>query len=223
MTDFRKLIVDRRCPISEQTPEEEVLNVLTHGAGFVMCCWGFIHLLETHLHAASVSQIAVYSMYALAWIVLFCTSSLYHASSHLERKSVLRVLDHCAIFIVIAASYGPFAYHAAPDGLGYTLWGLAWFIAIVGCIFKFRSDYRYHVHSTWAYLAQGGMAILILPALLANLSGLAFASFLVGGVALAGGTYFYIRDDIKYNHCAWHICVLLGCLGTHTAVLDLVG
>ena len=201
---FRAIIIDRRCPISEQTPEEEVLNVITHGAGFVGSCWGLLHLLEVHSSSATAAQLTILVAYALSWIVLFCTSTLYHASRFLPRKSYLRVLDHCAIFIVIAASYGPFVLHALNDAVGYTLWVLSWLIAIGGCIFKFKSVYRYHVQGTWAYLFQ------------------AFTWLAVGGVALAGGTYFYIRDDVKYNHCAWHLCVLLGGFGTHLAVLDLL-
>ena len=207
---MNKIVIDRRCPISEQTPEEEVLNVLTHGSGALLCCWGFLNLLEVHLASASFSQLLVFSVYALAWIVLFSTSTLYHASSHLGRKAYLRVLDHCAIFTVIAASYGPFVWHALNDTKGYTLWFLSWFIAVGGCVFKIRSVYRYHVQSTWAYLIQGGMVLVSLPSLMAALSANAFTWLAVGGVALSGGTYFYIRDDIKYNHCAWHCCVLLG-------------
>ncbi|MFA5506594.1 MAG: hemolysin III family protein [Vulcanimicrobiota bacterium] len=198
------------------------MNVLTHGAGFVMSCWGFLHLLEAHLSTNSAWQTAIFSLYALSWIVLFCTSTLYHASSYMPRKTNLRVLDHCAIFIVIAASYGPFVLHVLNDAKGYTLWLLSWLIAIGGCIFKFKSVYRYHVHATWVYLFQGGMVLVSFPTLMAALSGAAFTWFVVGGVALAGGTYFYVRDDVKYNHCAWHLCVLLGCFGTHMAVLDLL-
>ena len=219
---FRAIIIDRRCPISEQTPEEEVLNVITHGAGFVGSCWGLLHLLEVHSSSATAAQLTILVAYALSWIVLFCTSTLYHASSFLPRKSYLRVLDHCAIFIVIAASYGPFVLHALNDAVGYTLWVLSWLIAIGGCIFKFKSVYRYHVQGTWAYLFQGGMVLVSLPTLIAALSPAAFTWLAVGGVALAGGTYFYIRDDVKYNHCAWHLCVLLGGFGTHLAGLDLL-
>jgi hemolysin III len=196
--------------------------VITHGAGCLMCCWGFLHLLEVHLSKVSMAQLAIFAIYGLAWIILFGTSTLYHASAHLGRKAYLRVLDHCAIFTVIAASYGPFVWYALDDTKGYTLWFLSWFIAIAGCTFKIRSVYRYHVQSTWAYLVQGGMVLVSLPSLIAALSTSAFIWFAVGGVALSGGTYFYIRDDVKYNHCAWHCCVLLGCVGTHIAVLDLL-
>jgi hemolysin III len=187
-----------------------------------MCCWGFLHLLDVHLNSASLSQLTVFVVYAISWIVLFGTSTLYHASSHMGRKAYLRVLDHCAIFTVIAASYGPFVLHALNDTKGYTLWFLSWVIAIGGCIFKVRSVYRYHVQGTWVYLFQGCMVLVSAPTLIAALSPVAFAWFALGGVALSGGTYFYIRDDIKYNHCVWHLCVLLGCIGTHIAVLDLL-
>ena len=215
-------MIDRRCPVSEQTPEEEILNVVTHGAGCVLSCMGFLHLLEVHGSALSLWQFTTLVTYAVAWIALFLCSTLYHASSHLARKAYLRVLDHCAIFIVIAASYGPFVLHALNDQLGYTLWVASWLVALAGCLFKIRSVYRYHVQSTWAYIFQGWMVMLCLPTLITSLSQDAFLWMVVGGVSLTGGTYFYVRDDIKYNHCVWHVCVVLGGFGFHMAILDLL-
>lgn len=216
-------MIDRRCPISEQTPEEELLNVLSHGAGFVLSCLGFLHILEHHIGQASWVQLLTLSVYSLSWIALFGCSTLYHACDRLNRKSLLRVLDHCAIFIVIAASYGPFVLHALNDRTGYTLWLISWLIAVGGCLFKIRSAYRYHAQSTWAYIVQGWMVVISLPALIAALSSTAFSWMAVGGIALTIGTYFYIRDDVRYNHFAWHVCVLIGGLGFHMAILDLVG
>lgn len=216
-------MIDRRCPISEQTPEEEILNVLTHGAGCILACVGLLHLFETSGgHLKSPTHFLTLLVYGVAWVFLFGCSSLYHASSHLGRKSWLRVLDHCAIFLVIAASYGPFVLHALNDRLGYGLWVTSWLIALGGCAFKVLSAYRYHVHSTWAYIVQGWMVAVSLPTLLAALSSWAFFWMIVGGVSLTAGTYFYLRDDIKYNHCAWHLCVILGGFGFHIAVLDLL-
>ena len=161
-------------------------------------------------------------IYAVAWIVLYSTSTLYHAARDLERKAILRVMDHCAIFIVIAASYGPYVLHALADARGYTLWFLSWFIAISGCAFKIKSEYRYHVHSTWLYLIQGWMVTITMPTLVAALSTSAFAWMCIGGVFLTGGTYFYVRDDVKYNHGAWHLCVLVGSFGFYLSILDLL-
>lgn len=215
-------IVDRRCPVSEQTPEEEIFNIFSHGAGFCLSCIGLIHIWESYGHAATLGQLITMLVYALAWIVLYSASTLYHAAHDLERKAYLRMLDHCAIFVVIAASYGPYVLHALADFQGYLLWFLSWLIAVVGCIFKFKSEYRYHVHSTWLYLIQGWMVTITLPTLISGLSNAAFAWLCLGGLFLTGGTYFYIRDDVKYNHGAWHLCVLVGSFCFYLSILDLL-
>lgn len=187
-----------------------------------MAVLGILHIWEHHGHAATLLETLILVVYGLAWVVLYGCSTLYHASRHLERKAYLRILDHCAIFIVIAASYGPFVLHILNDRRGYIIWFLSWLIALGGCIFKFRSEHRYHVQSTWAYVVQGWMVTITLPALIAGLSTAGFLWMLIGGVSLTGGIYFYIRDDVKYNHGVWHLSVLLGSLGFYLAILDIL-
>lgn len=183
---------------------------------------GLIHIWENYGHLATLGQLVTLLVYAFAWIALYWTSTLYHAAQDLTRKARLRVLDHCAIFVVIAASYGPYVIHAISTQRGYFLWLMSWLIAVAGCIFKFRSEYRYHVHSTWAYLVQGWMVTLTLPTLIANLSLASFIWLCIGGAFLTGGTYFYVRDDVKYNHGAWHLCVLLGSFCFYRSILYLL-
>lgn len=187
-----------------------------------MACIGLLHIWESQTEDSNLFHFATLVVYALAWVVLYCTSTLYHAARHLERKAYLRILDHCAIFVVIAASYGPYVLHAIGHTLGYTLWALSWVIAILGCIFKFRSEYRYHVQSTWLYIIQGWMVVLTIPTLMAQMSTWAFGWLVTGGIFLTGGTYFYIRDDVKYNHGAWHLCVLIGSLGFYLSILAIL-
>ena len=196
--------------------------MLSHGAGCLLSCIGFLHIWETYGNMSCLYQLATLSVYAAAWVFLYGTSTLYHASRHLGRKAQLRVLDHCAIFVVIAASYGPFVLNALDHRTGYTLWVMSWMIAIGACIFKDKSQYRYHVQSTWAYIAQGWMVMLTLPTLLQTLTPMALFWLVLGGVFLTGGTYFYIRDDVKYNHGAWHLCVLLGSFGFYLSILELL-
>lgn len=199
-----------------------MFNVLSHGSGFVLSSLGLIHIWENHGHALNLWQWCVLLLYAGSWIGLYACSTLYHASRHLQRKAFLRVLDHCAIFIVIAASYGPFVLFAINDRTGRILLSISWMIALLGCVFKFTSVYRYHVQSTWAYMFQGWLVFFNLRTLLANISTAGFLSMMVGGVFMTVGTYFYIRDDVKYNHGAWHICVILGGLGFFLAILELL-
>lgn len=196
--------------------------MLTHGTGFLLSCLGLLHIWETYNSHPSTSLFLILLVYGLAWVLLYWTSTLYHAVRNLEHKSFLRILDHCAIFIVIAASYGPYVLSVLRTQHGYTVWLMSWLIALGGCAFKFRSEYRYHVHATWAYLFQGYLVALTLPTMLAEMSTSSLFWLAWGGVFLTGGTYFYIRDDIKYNHCLWHVCVVVGSVGFYKSILQVL-
>lgn len=215
-------MVDRRCPVSEQTPEEEILNVITHGIGILMACIGFLHIWDTYQTTTSTWNFIVLAVFGFAWVALYCTSTAYHAVKNLEHKAFLRILDHCAIFIVIAASYGPYVVNVLKTQHGHIVWALSWLIAFAGCIFKFRSEYRYHVQATWLYLIQGYMVALTLPTMLAEMSKSSLFWLSWGGVLLTGGAYFYIRDDVKYNHCVWHICVVVGSVGFYKSIIQVI-
>ena len=142
------------CPVSNQTPAEEVLNVVTHGLGAVLAVIGAIVLAEAAWTHGTSLHLFTSSVFSASWILLYTTSTLYHFSRCLERKARLRVLDHCAIFVVIAGSYGPFMAHVVGGWRGYSVLLLAWLIALLGSLYKLRSESRYSNKSVFAYIAQ---------------------------------------------------------------------
>ena len=208
-----------RCPISDQTQVEEVFNVLTHGLGVIMAIFGAKFMIGKALELGTATHVLTVTIYAFAWIFLYSASTLYHYSRYPSRKQWLRIVDHCAIFIVIAASYGPYMVHTIADWRGYTLWVLVWIIAILGSVFKFVSEHRFGTLSVAAYVFQGWLVMLVFPTLLAELTAQALFSLIVGGLFITCGSVLYDRESMPFHHGLWHICVLIGSVFVNYSIL----
>lgn len=216
------MIPTYRCPISDQTPTEELVNVITHGAGAVLAAAGAVFMIGWAATHGTVLHLLTSTLYSLAWVLLFSCSTLYHYSRCPERKARMRIFDHCAIFIVIAASYGPFMAHLVGGPKGYGMWILAWLVAIAGTAFKLYSKYRYGFYSISAYLLQGWMVMLVAPAIFDGLSFIGSSQLMACGFLITGGAVLYNRETIPYHHGIWHMCVLLGAVSLYFCVLNSV-
>lgn len=208
-----------RCPISDQTPTEELVNVITHGTGALLAFIGAIVMVGWAWTYGTASHVVTSTIYSLAWILLFSCSTLYHHSRCLERKFRWRIIDHCAIFVVIAASYGPFMVHVVGGWKGYAMWAAACAMAVAGTIFKFRSEHRYGTYSVLAYFVQGGMVLLLFPSLFDGLTTTGLFQLVACGFLIGGGTTLYNRESIPFHHGMWHVCVLAGAISLYFCVL----
>ncbi len=208
-----------RCPISDQTPQEEFCNVLTHGLAFVLAVMGAIVMVEQAWTRGTALHLFTFSVYGASWVALFAASTLYHQSRYLEHKKTWRIVDHCMIFIVIAASYGPYMAHVVKGFQGYLMWTLVWIIAIAGSLFKWFSENRYGTYSTAAYFAQGLLVLMLLPTLMSNLDGPGVGWLLMGGAMVAAGVPLYDWEDVSFHHAIWHLCVLVGGFCFYCSVL----
>jgi hemolysin III len=121
----------------------------------------------------------------------------------------MRVLDHCAIYLLIAGTYTPFVLVGLGGRLGWTLFGVVWAMAAAGIVFKVFATGRFAVVSTAAYVAMGWLGVVALGPLIRSLSGAALLWLLAGGIAYTAGTFFYHRR-ILYSHALWHVFVLIG-------------
>ena len=213
------MIPPYRCPISDQTPAEEAFNVITHGAGAVLAAIGSIFMFRYAWANGTALHVLTSTIYSLAWILLFSCSTLYHYSRCLERKFRMRIVDHCAIFVVIAASYGPFMAHIVGGWRGYLMWAVACAIAVAGSVFKFRSEHRYGHYSILAYFAQGCMVLLLATPLFDGLTVSGLFQLMACGLLIGGGTTLYNRESIPFHHGIWHICVLVGAISLYFCVL----
>ena len=190
------------------TVMEEAANVATHAAGLVASVVGVGVLVYLGVSRGEGLHVASAGVYGATLVALYTASTLYHAFRRPGVKRVLRVLDHCAIYLLIAGTYTPFVLVGLGGRLGWTLFAGVGAMA-AGIVFKVFATGRFAVVSTAAYVAMGWLGVVALGPLIRSLSGAALVWLLAGGVAYTAGTFFYHRK-IPYAHALWHVFVLLG-------------
>ena len=191
------------------TVREEAANVATHAAGLVASIVGVVVLVYLGVVRGEVLHVASAGLYGATLVALYAASTLYHAFREPGVKRVLRVLDHCAIYLLIAGTYTPFVLVGLGGGWGWALFGVVWAMAAAGIVFKVFATGRFAVASTAAYVAMGWLGVVAIGPLVRSLPGAALAWLLAGGVAYTAGTFFYHRK-IPYSHALWHVFVLAG-------------
>ncbi len=191
------------------TVGEEAANVATHAAGLLASVAGVGVMVYLGVARGEFLHVASAGVYGATLIALYAASTLYHAFRRPGVKRVLRVLDHCAIYLLIAGTYTPFVLVGLGGGWGWTLFGIIWAMAAAGIVFKVFATGRFAVISTAAYVAMGWLGVVALGPLVRSLSGTALVWLLAGGIAYTAGTLFYHRK-IPYSHALWHVFVLIG-------------
>ncbi|RMD96504.1 MAG: hemolysin III family protein [Deltaproteobacteria bacterium] len=192
------------------TPREELFNSLTHGAGILLglaalgVLSGFASVYGDARHIVSCS------IYAVTLILLYTASTLYHAIPPSRAKEIFQVLDHGAIFLLIAGTYTPFTLVSLRGAWGWSLFGLIWGLAIVGLLCQFLNITRKNTLMLALYLVMGWAVVVAIKPLSASLSGGGMWLLVLGGLAYTFGIVFYVGKRIPYHHALWHICVLLG-------------
>ena len=203
--------------------EEETAHCVTHGIGVVASVIAIVALLATATrNGAGAWRAAGGVIFAASALLLFTTSVLYHAVRSPRLKPRLRLLDHSAIFVLIAGSYTPFALGVLGGTWGWTLFGLVWGLAVLGIVAKTALGFRFHVSSTLLYLAMGWVGIVAAKPLLASLTAHELTWIVAGGLAYTLGVPFYLWKSRRGTHAVWHLFVLAGVACHFVAVLSVM-
>lgn len=199
-----------KLPEKPQTRGEEIANSISHGVGVVAVLVGTPWLIISAIHSGSAWNIVGASIFAVSMALLYLFSMLYHAIPHPRAKKVLRILDHSAIFILIAGTYTPFTLGVLRGGWGWSLFGVIWGIAIIGIVLKSLRALWHPIISNTIYLAMSWLIVIAVWPLWQHvpLSGLLL--LLAGGVAYTGGIWFYNARRLRYAHLVWHLFVIAG-------------
>ncbi|MEZ9050456.1 MULTISPECIES: hemolysin III family protein [unclassified Vibrio] len=197
---------------SEYSDIEERANAITHGLGVVLGVVGLVLLLiRAFDHQADILTIASMAVYGSSIILLFLASTLYHSITTEKTKRLLKTLDHCAIYLLIAGSYTPFLLVSLRTPLAMGLMAVIWGIALVGIIMKIAFVYRFKRLSLVTYLAMGWLSLIVVYQLAMNIEMGGLVLLALGGVIYSLGVIFYVVKRIPYNHAIWHLFVLAGC------------
>ena len=198
-----------------QTSGEEIANTVTHVVGSHLGA-AMLALLVWQGARSGVDvpwKVVGGSIFGFSMILLYSISSAYHAVVYEPAKRVLHVMDHMAIYFLIAGSYTPFCLVSIrPEypALAWTVFGIEWGAALIGIVFKIRTTGRFKFISTLSYVVMGWMAILAIVPLVKSLHGLGTMWLSVGGGLYTLGCVFYLWRSLPYSHMVWHIFVLAG-------------
>jgi len=197
---------------------EEVANSVTHGLGLVASIAGAVVLVALGAERGGAWQVASAAIYGTSLVTLYAASTLYHAFKGTGARDALRILDHCAIFLLIAGTYTPVALVGLGGAWGWSLFGIAWSIAAVGIVFKVFATGRFGALSTVAYIAMGWLCIVAVRPMFVLLSPGALALLGLGGLFYTAGTVFYHWERVPYSHAVWHLFVIAGSLCHYLAI-----
>lgn len=189
---------------------EEILNSLSHGAGVLFGIIALLLLVLKSVQMDDTLRVVTFSIYGASVIVLFLASTLYHAIPFPRAKSVLKLVDHCAIYLLIAGTYTPFLLLTLGDTVGAVMMVVIWGLAVAGIVFKLFYIGRFQTISLVTYLAMGWLAIFASYELLAKMPWNGLMLMLAGGIIYSLGTIFFAVRRIPFNHAIWHMFVLAG-------------
>jgi hemolysin III len=198
----------------------ERLNSYTHLAGALLAAIGTPALIVLAARSGDAWKIAGCSVFGAALLVLYGASTLYH-SARGRAKAILRKLDHCSIYLLIAGTYTPFALVTLRGPWGWTLFALAWGLAALGIAQEFVFGKGARRLSIVIYVVMGWMGVVALRPLAAGLGAPGLAWLLAGGLLYTGGIAFYLLDErVRHFHGIWHLFVLGGS-GAHYIAIAL--
>ena len=198
---------------------EEVWHAITHGLGFILSIAALTLLVtfaSIHGNALSITAVAIYGA---TLIIMYGSSTLYHAITHIEVKRLFQKFDHSAIYILIAGTYTPVMLLSVGGTEGWALFGIEWGIALVGIVLKFLYPGRFEILSLVAYVVMGWMIITVFENFKSHIDPVGFWLLVAGGIAYTGGVVFYIKDKISYFHVIWHLFVMAGSIFHFFAIL----
>lgn len=197
---------------------EEVMNAVTHGIGTLLAVAGLVLLtVLAYLHG-DIWHIVSFSIYGTTLVLLYLASTLYHSFTNEKVKRIFKILDHSAIYLLIAGTYTPFTLVPLHGVLGWTVFGVVWGLAIIGIVLKVFFAGRFNIVSTMCYLGMGWFIVVAIKPLLATVPALGMSWLFIGGLFYSLGSIFYLWKRIPYNHAIWHLFVLAGSVSHFIAV-----
>ena len=188
-----------------------LLNSISHGVGFALAIAALvIMVVSAAIHGSARHVVGTHLLFGSTLVLLYAMSTLYHALRGPRVKKVFRILDHSAIYLLIAGTYTPFCLTVLRGGWGWSLFGVVWGLAVLGVVFKSVFGPRYEILSTGVYLVMGWLALIAILPLWRALPLWGNVWLFGGGLFYTLGTVFYAWERLPYNHVVWHLFVIAG-------------
>lgn len=204
--------------MSEYKLGDILANAITHGIGAGLAIAGAAVLIVASTRGTAWCVTSC-SIFAGTLVLVYLCSTLYHSLVRTGARHVFQVLDHAAIYLLIAGTYTPFTLVSLRGPLGWTIFGVEWGLAIAGVVFKSFAVGRFEVASALVYLGQGWLAVFALRPLVHAIGWQGVAWMGAGGLAYTLGIFFFALDRLRYFHATWHLFVLAGSVAHYFAIL----
>ena len=201
-----------------QSRGEEIANSISHGTGFVAALIALPVLVRGAVPHGPAAVVGA-GVFAATMALLYLTSTLYHALAPTRAKRVFQILDHGAIYLLIAGTYTPFTLGVLRGPWGWTLFGCIWALAVAGIVLKSVGGVRYPRLSTGLYVVMGWLVLAAAKPVWHAMPGWGLFWLAAGGVAYTAGVGFYAASRMRYAHFVWHLFVLAGTACHFIAVL----
>ncbi|CAG7620757.1 hypothetical protein PAESOLCIP111_02295 [Paenibacillus solanacearum] len=189
---------------------QERANAISHGIGAFLSLLALALLLVHAIRNGTGWHIASFAVFGVSLLLLYVCSTLLHSARQEKWIDRFEIMDHAAIYILIAGTYTPFLLVTIRSPLGWSLFGIVWGLALAGVIFKLFFVKRFNLLSTLFYIAMGWMVLFAFEPLKAGLPEAGLRFLVAGGVLYTLGTIFYLWRKIPYHHAIWHVFVLAG-------------
>ena len=193
--------------------------MLTHAAGVAFSIAALVILIRYAVSNGDGYHVVGVSIFGACLILSYLSSTVYHTLREPKIKHAFRVVDHACIFLLIAGSYTPFALVNMRGGWGWSLFGVAWGLALVGILFKVLFVKRFRIVSVLIYIGMGWLIVVAIKPTVASIQTGGIVWLVIGGLMYTGGTTFYLWRKLPYNHAIWHLFVMAGSFCHFLAIL----
>ena len=204
---------------SEYSIAEELFHAISHGAGVILSIAGLSWMLYVSIGAADPWRISASIVYGVSLISLFLASTVYHALHGSRHRPLFKLLDHCAIYLLIAGTYTPFLLVAMRTTTGWWMFGAIWTLATAGILTKLWLRNRFPKAALAGYLVMGWLVVIALPEVVDAVGPGGMTWLIAGGLSYTIGAVFYAAKRLTFGHAIWHVFVLVGGICHFLAVI----
>ena len=205
-----------------ESREEEIANAVLHGLGAVMGLATLVVLVVLSVLNGTAVNIVTSAIFGASLVLLYLSSPLYHAFTCRRAKQFFELMDHAAIYLLIAGTYTPFALVTLGGAWGWSMFGVVWGLAVAGIVVQVIFPGRFRGLMTALYIAMGWVVVVAGRPLLAALEPAGIAWLVAGGVVYSVGVFFYYKKRFPFSHAVWHVFVLGGSVCHIIAILNYV-
>ncbi|HEY2139555.1 MAG TPA: hemolysin III family protein [Chthoniobacterales bacterium] len=197
-------------PEWDQTHQEEMANSISHGLGLMASVVAAPFLYFAAARQGNSAFLIGVVLFVATMCLLYLCSSLYHAWPQTRLKCAFQIIDHAAIFLLIAGTYSPFTLGPLHGALGWMMFCVIWLLAILGVNMKFRTGIRRKKLSVLLYLGMGWLILFAVRPFVHAVPTEAVIWLFAGGIAYTAGLIFFANKRLRYSHFVWHLFVLAG-------------